>query len=814
MKKIFTIAIKILFWAVLFWTILLCIERIPLFEKIKNVEWKNWFYYIEVVAMVLFLNIFFSDNFNKYLKRDYFNKNDYLMASMALGYSFYSLLSEPISKKMFYISGLESILINVIIYIILCRLWNQAKNHSNDNIEEIKNAPSAKLDMPLGNDDVDLFTRRPFAKQIGRMICSTNIRCSMVVGIFGEWGSGKSSILFMLENFLNSERDVATISFNSWLYKDTSNLCDELFKLISVEITKRNMFEESEILKSIAAYSKKLAEFKVVGSPLSFNLLKDMVETDDGLMQLKKNVGNLLGKINFKIVIIIDDLDRLNFDEIFKVFQLVKLTADFPNIAYVLACDYEKVSLAISKAYYSDSDISMGKDFLEKIIQVPLHISVTEHVIVTKYFIGEVHKICKTEDINFTDAMEQTLMETWNKTIGKLNWTLRKVNRLINVIAITLPIQKEDTNLVDLIFIEALHLVSSEMYNYIIINAEEILKKGSLNRQESIELKSNYNKIVNSSNLDGNKVIDDLVCCLFPMISGLANEEKWNKEKRICSRKYFNNYFLYSVPQDTIADMKMIYFIDQISSISDFDRIKKEFIKLTDGKNYSKAIETLGYVIERSKYQLPVLKNISRLLASKVIKSDEEIFLCMKKVIIATPASYQVEILKVITSEFENFIDAVSLFHYILNSQIGQDKLELTEEEYKEYANYITIILQNNLVNDINLINNDKLIHKLIIIWQWADRENAKKNINFILKLNLIEVFLFSIVKNMIPFDNDKFNIQAYNVLSEMCEPEKIANELWKKYKDIPEDDIKKSDDPKVKIALQFMSTHGMILNE
>ena len=65
-----------------------------------------------------------------------------------------------------------------------------------------------------------------------------------------------------------------------------------------------------------------------------------------------------------KLVIVIDDIDRLLPDEELLIFQIVKMLADFPNIVYLLAFDKNKVCNDISKTYHFD-----GNDYLKKIIQ-------------------------------------------------------------------------------------------------------------------------------------------------------------------------------------------------------------------------------------------------------------------------------------------------------------------------------------------------------------------------------------------------------------------------------------------------------------
>src|SRR5690606_21652158 len=91
------------------------------------------------------------------------------------------------------------------------------------------------------------------------------------------------------------------------------------------------------------------------------------------LDDLKARVEALLKKHEKRIVIYIDDLDRLDKNEIYFIFRLVKLTGDFAYTTYVLSFDQVMVAAAIGDRFGSGNK-EAGEHFLEKIIQVPLNI--------------------------------------------------------------------------------------------------------------------------------------------------------------------------------------------------------------------------------------------------------------------------------------------------------------------------------------------------------------------------------------------------------------------------------------------------------
>jgi predicted KAP-like P-loop ATPase len=91
------------------------------------------------------------------------------------------------------------------------------------------------------------------------------------------------------------------------------------------------------------------------------------------LINQKEAITKKLSELNQKIIVIIDDIDRLNNEQICLIFQLVNSVAGFPNVMYILSFDKEIVARALTKEQNCD-----GKEYLEKIIQVPFDIPIAD----------------------------------------------------------------------------------------------------------------------------------------------------------------------------------------------------------------------------------------------------------------------------------------------------------------------------------------------------------------------------------------------------------------------------------------------------
>ena len=87
------------------------------------------------------------------------------------------------------------------------------------------------------------------------------------------------------------------------------------------------------------------------------------------VQDIKKKVASRIAKQSRRILIVIDDIDRLTGEEIRQLFRLVKAVADFPNVLYLLAFDKEVVIKALDEFHGIP-----GKEYLEKIVQVPFEL--------------------------------------------------------------------------------------------------------------------------------------------------------------------------------------------------------------------------------------------------------------------------------------------------------------------------------------------------------------------------------------------------------------------------------------------------------
>jgi len=248
-------------------------------------------------------------------------------------------------------------------------------------------------DVPISSKSDDLFDRASLAAQLANVISNINTPNAFTVGITGSWGSGKTSMLNMVVEELQ-DREYTTVRFSPWLFSSEEKILRDLFEQLIETLTPSGNKSGSRIVDLLTNYQELLAEgiaaatnlvavtatnpaiaaLANVARPIEKHVIKKLLRrigaTNNKISsveQLRSNIAKEMEKLDKNIVIIIDDIDRLDSNEIRLIFKLVNLTLSFPHIVFVLAYDERVVCAALR-----DVQGISGERYLEKIIQLPI----------------------------------------------------------------------------------------------------------------------------------------------------------------------------------------------------------------------------------------------------------------------------------------------------------------------------------------------------------------------------------------------------------------------------------------------------------
>lgn len=212
----------------------------------------------------------------------------------------------------------------------------------------------------------------------------------VTVGVFGDWGSGKSSLMRVTRDKLNGRGDIIAIDFSAWQFESYEDV-----KAALMQVILRRLREEEGLSEKAAGLREKLVKrvdwFYALGlaasrvatlTPPTLEELRKVVRPEEeqdesqAIQEFRADFEALLAEIEriSALVVFIDDLDRCLPNNIIETFEAVRLFLFVPKTAFVIAADERIIRYAIQTRYPQEAGVDLGRDYLEKIVQVPVRI--------------------------------------------------------------------------------------------------------------------------------------------------------------------------------------------------------------------------------------------------------------------------------------------------------------------------------------------------------------------------------------------------------------------------------------------------------
>ncbi|WP_095089650.1 KAP family P-loop NTPase fold protein [Mesorhizobium sophorae] len=344
-------------------------------------------------------------------------------------------------------------------------------------------------DRALGAGDEDKLGFREVAKRIATSLVDRASEDGLVVGLEGAWGSGKSSLLFLVGDEL-SKLPLATrptvIHFRPWLIGNRDALITSLFTELSnqldqvalaagdatrISITKAK--KAGKALRSFMSALSKAGEMvEVAGDVAGIGAVKyagkglkaagGMAGTNapPQLADLKDQLVTSLRELGHRFVVTIDDVDRLEPGEIMEILRLVRSVVDLPNVIYVLCYDSEVLAHSIQAA----ASVQNGRAFLEKIIQLTVMVPKPEAFQLRQWFAEALRQIGVAKD----EDERERLREVIDHEGGRQLRTPRSVVRALDSIRFFWPPLREiSADLADLVWLHLIKDGNPALYRWI-----------------------------------------------------------------------------------------------------------------------------------------------------------------------------------------------------------------------------------------------------------------------------------------------------------------------------------------------------------
>ena len=600
-------------------------------------------------------------------------------------------------------------------------------------------------DKPKINQDDDCFQRYGFAKRIAHLLNVYSEDQSPVIGLYGKWGEGKTSVMNFVKNELSE--DFIKIDFNPWLFSDQEHLLKAFFTEIARALNQKISKPKEDIGKLLENYGDLLGSIKIAGFGVSGlasigKKLKDVTIED-----LKKRVDAIIRQSDKKIVVFVDDIDRLDVKEIQYIFKLIKLVGDFYNTSYVLSFDDEMIAAALAPLY-GDGEKSTGYQFLEKIIQVPLVIPKATKTALIKYTMQLVDEVITAVKITSTvDEIGRFRTVFDDNFIPAIN-NPRLANRYANSLLFALPLLYGEVSNTDLMLMEALKVFYPKAHDFMRENSSLFLTDNARERgayrgdaPDKGRILTKINKALEDYDEKTREHISAVWKNLFPQYNYVTTNywyaddswREWYRAKRICSGKYFERYFTYAVIEGDIADTLFDQFLVDLNQLS-IDDLKSKMntlfedisskdiifkIRLWEDRLNAKQSEQLGKLLAEIGATLPVEPGefssyTSRAEGAKIIA----------QLVVNLDKESRVKKFMEILNGCKSLEFLMEVVYWLLYKNENRESKFLTEEDEKEIANYCLRSFGEQVTKDnfFSLLP-DGHLWRILIWWKNYDKE-------------------------------------------------------------------------------------------
>lgn len=413
-----------------------------------------------------------------------------------------------------------------------------SKNGDIENVESNKIFKGFSLDKPEENNNL-----KQYASLIAKKLISTDISAqSYAIGITGKWGVGKTTFLNLLKNEIAEKAEI--VEFNPWMCRSPEQVTNDFFASLRHQLSPKH----STLSKSIKEYAKYINNItfephKAFGIEMSIPL------KEDSLYEKKKILSEKFSRLSHPVVVFIDDIDRLEREEVFEVLRLIRNTADLNNTIYIVAYDKEYVTSVLE-----EKDIKDAASYLEKIFPVEVHLPKVDDSLIWKTLRKDFSKQDKFKGF-FTKKLFAQFSYNERIIILRVLNNYRRAKRFARLYMLNFDYiteqYKGEIKLLDLFWLELLQMydkkvydkLADDPYNLLYIEKDRdrfCLKKGILHSFKGNE----------DNAYDGDKYWKNETPQILEQMFGQFIK---TRKESICYLENFDKYFALSVSPNKLS---------------------------------------------------------------------------------------------------------------------------------------------------------------------------------------------------------------------------------------------------------------------
>jgi len=473
-------------------------------------------------------------------------------------------------------------------------------------------------EAPIRTTSEDRLRRADYADRIATVLSELTPLEGRVFAIRGGWGFGKSSLKNLITERLDARQGADWLDFNPWRWGDADAITRALFSQMAARLGGKHApaaLARAEALRrygalltgsatSIKEFAGKTAllstvltnmavvavatgiGFKIPALPkvaaflagvaVAVPILGRIVSffapdrTKDSLDTIREDLEERLRTLDRPLVVFVDDIDRLEPDQIRVLLRQVKANANLPNIVFVLLFQPSIVERALDPVAAND-----GRAFLEKIVQASFDLPAVPVSMVQQLFIAELDKLVSVYATTANGFSQTRWGNAYHGCIQPMLRNLRDARRLISSIAVHLPLHVAgdvfEVNIVDFLLLETLRVFEPDLH-HALFREEKLLLRGARfgndGRREADRAAAE--QLLTRVNAERRDIVRDALKDLFPPLQwaydrmeyGGEFQRIWLGEKRVCTMRYFPRYFELQTAPGEMSESDFVSFVD------------------------------------------------------------------------------------------------------------------------------------------------------------------------------------------------------------------------------------------------------------
>ena len=302
------------------------------------------------------------------------------------------------------------------------------------------------IDIPIDSRSEDLLGRKDRAENIAQKMMSTDVeKAAFTLGIVARWGEGKSSFMRMMKEYLKERYgcDLVVMDFNPWLYGKDVNLTHVFFDELRHVVSPLNW----TLARRLRHYANTLAGTNTFFDKVATYSL--LLFSDKNVTEQYEDLKKQVRQLEKKIVIFVDDVDRLESMEMMEVFHLVRNASNFPHMYFVIGYD---------KAYVIENMRSNLRyhclSYTDKILQEEHMLPPMTNEQITNHLSRVINKILKSKEEDVIKTLFAS--DVYRVDMCQYIKNLRDIKRFDNILLANYTKLKGEVNMRDFVLFELL----------------------------------------------------------------------------------------------------------------------------------------------------------------------------------------------------------------------------------------------------------------------------------------------------------------------------------------------------------------------